>query len=609
MCSWNTYLQKCKFNFEFCSIAGKPKCQYAPPFDKFCQWDDTISVCLFNYNSCNQEGMNRNICNRLHPYEWFCEWDTANDVCRPSKPQECPSNESSSTLACPICRSSPWLSMDSFHPYNNVDSTLRVAASHFVHNDQHYAFESNLERIIADLNQSNTTRRAKRQFSDFVFTLSGGSDDEEKEQNGFNGESASDSPRTVETKIMNPHQTIQHLKLVYTGINCMPEFDSYCNLQQDGWAHKKMTTTLGNPQGTPKVTIIMYGDGTRIATFKHIKQCESFGEKVDLRWYNQLEIVIGTDQDKVLSIVSLHLSCFVGISTNDEFGSIRVVGYELFDGTTEAVCTAHIPASETSTPAQNTAWILPYECSVCNYGAEKTLVSVTLEYQGTLEGGDLNLQGDRTAYDIYGALAPTIFVHTASDLAPISVPVGGVVQISSENGLPSNLSLEIQGVGSVFFDTSCTRPLRLGDRYGPFLLVGFANENQESIDDIATYCTSFNRILAETLVDDGSGNKKSAMASPLVVGVGVLLVCSVLLIVVALIKYRSTKHNYNDITGLQMQDFVVPPSEFGSNHLSTFSISGASSDEYLDDIDGNVDYETFQKEMDVSGKDKDIQKN
>lgn len=300
---------------------------------------------------------------------------------------------------------------------------------------------------------------------------------------------------------------------------------------------------------------------------------------------------VGTGQ--LISQVAYRLACAVGVSYGDQYGPIRIEGFTFVDGQDDAVCenivnptttstlttstttisttsvtettrTVTVPTTTSKAPSTTTVWDpeRPAECAICNRDTRSNkklkLSSIMFRYVRNRKGGDRNVQPDGK----WGTTFPADYryPYRARIVLPdkgeiIQVVTGVVFTIAAADGytLPPELLWTVkseetesgdgtrQTLGEVWMHASCSHPVRLGDRFGPFEVVGFESMNGEvaSPNDIETCifvpAERQASIVGENVAVDGS-------SAPLV-GVGATLTVSLATLGVAMYYYRAAKRN------------------------------------------------------------------
>ncbi len=105
------------------------------------------------------------------------------------------------------------------------------------------------------------------------------------------------------------------------------------------------------------------------------------------------------------------------------------------------------------------------EASSCNICSNRTSVQ-TLAFRYDLPAATSSLQGDK-ATCVSGAYPEAPLVSFWG----ITMSMNRFSQVSIGGNIPGKLEFDISGFGKCHIDTSCSSPLVVGDKIGPFLIV------------------------------------------------------------------------------------------------------------------------------------------
>lgn len=166
--------------------------------------------------------------------------------------------------------------------------------------------------------------------------------------------------------------------------------------------------------------------------------------------------------------VELHTSCSKTLRTGDVFGAVKLVGFQDVNGRT------HNDASNggCGSTVEETSF-----CTICDKQQKTRPLLLVFEYTGP-DGANMNLQGSRAGGTLTGIFpsstqltmadkkAGTFFSQTVSTNQRFTVSAPGGTKFEAET------RVTLGSFQSFFFHTSCSVPLRTGDRYGPLRLIG-----------------------------------------------------------------------------------------------------------------------------------------
>ena len=267
-----------------------------------------------------------------------------------------------------------------------------------------------------------------------------------------------------------------HLELEYTGVDCA---GSACNSQSADKASVNSPDALDGQFATVTVAFNKKnGDKKQIsATAADV----AVGGTIAVTDFAANVVATISAGGVVVSTVHFHGSCSQPIVMDDQFGSLKVVGFSTDDGRSRDTCQPN-DCSPTPTPS-------PKSCTICDRSNKNRPSSLTFLYTAG-QGTSQNQQGDKA--NGAGLLA------TYPDATTVGVSGkhgGGVLQqathgqeftVEAPGGKFDAESTVSFGNGQSFeFHTSCSVPLVVGDVYGPLTVVG-GGSCQVPVDPCAT---------------------------------------------------------------------------------------------------------------------------
>ena len=134
----------------------------------------------------------------------------------------------------------------------------------------------------------------------------------------------------------------------------------------------------------------------------------------------------------------------------------------------------------------------PNSCDACrsSSGSKTKIKSLTLRYTGSNTGASNNDQGDKWGFTgnpgSFGGDQVTIRAYSdKGTYGTYTVSPGGTFVVSAWK-FEANSYFEFQGTGSrVYFHTSCSFPIRVGDRFASLEVVCYTNDQGGSCNDCA----------------------------------------------------------------------------------------------------------------------------
>lgn len=522
MCVWKN--NQCNFKELFCTMAVTVETcnRIGSVYAAHCEWDVDVSYCRFRRPTCTM-ATDQLMCDTVDPFRALCDWSVFNNTesCRHKPPEQCPALQYPIVPGARVCSVCP-------HRRDAIDVTMV------------YGWLIGLTYGYA--------------FPDWYMS----------------GRVQWDHP-------------LRTITMSYTGANCDP-YSTYCSFQE-GFTEKDFSTVIGDPMGASAVNADVFGDGRPLGSFYRVQRCQPFGNHLDMRGVSDVSVQFSAiGSGALVSQVTFKLACAVGVSYGDQYGPVRIEGFTFVDGRNDEVCdsvvnptttlstttttftattvTATVPTttSTTTDPVTTTTFWNPQrppECSVCDRdtrgGKHLKLTSIMLRYVRNRSGGDRNVQpngkwGSTFPDDLRFPYNARVVLPDKGEVLPVVPDVAFTVSATNGHKLPPELVMTLKSEGSgtgnsretlgeVWLHTSCSHPIRLGDRFGPFEIVGFESTSGEvpNLDDIDA-CIFAPPQRQAAVVGGGSG-PSSTSSGPLV-GVGATLIVSLATLGVAMYYYR-----------------------------------------------------------------------
>lgn len=191
---------------------------------------------------------------------------------------------------------------------------------------------------------------------------------------------------------------LESIQLEYTGTNCI---GGSCNSQNDA-----KTSVQGDPEGATDVQITVIGG----QTFQNVQIGDTF--TIETVPHPATLLSITDNAGSVLSIIEFHTSCSAPLFHGDQFGALRLFGFETTGGIIEEdkcdvppICTTTTEAPPTNPP-----------CDACG-GAQGAAITM-LRFQIVAGANDVSpndQEGSATVTGINPGVPPTPMPTSAPD--------------------------------------------------------------------------------------------------------------------------------------------------------------------------------------------------